>query len=59
MGTLSSACVVLDEPFPYDLRSGALGVELAEIGLQSWAGRNGLICNFSNLLLGLAFTPSL
>ena len=31
--------VVLDDPFPYDLRSGALGVELAELGLQSWAGR--------------------
>ena len=30
--------VVLDEPFPYDLRSGALGVELAELGLRSWAG---------------------
>ena len=24
--------VALDEPFPYDLRSGAKGVELAEVG---------------------------
>jgi len=31
--------VALDEPFPYDLRSGAKGVELAEAGLQSWAER--------------------
>ena len=29
----------LDEPFPYDLRSGAKGVELAEVGLQSWEER--------------------
>ena len=28
--------VALDEPFPYDLRSGAKGVELAELGLKSW-----------------------
>jgi len=27
--------VALGEPFPYDLRSGARGVELAELGLQS------------------------
>ena len=27
--------VVLDEPFPYNLRSGAKGVELAELGLKS------------------------
>ncbi|MBP52067.1 MAG: oxidoreductase [Opitutae bacterium] len=27
--------VALDEPFPYDLRSGARGVELAEAGLNS------------------------
>ena len=31
--------VALDEPFPYDLRSGAKGVELAEIGIQSWEER--------------------
>ena len=31
--------VALDEPFPYDLRSGAQGVELAELGLQSWSER--------------------
>ena len=28
--------VALDEPFHYDLRSGAKGVELAELGLKSW-----------------------
>ena len=31
--------VALDEPFPYDLRSGAKGVELAEVGIQSWQQR--------------------
>ena len=31
--------VSLDEPFPYDLRSGAKGVELAELGIQSWQQR--------------------
>ena len=31
--------VALDEPFPYDLRSGAKGVQLAEAGLQSWKER--------------------
>jgi predicted dehydrogenase len=31
--------VALDETFPYDLRSGAKGVELAEAGLQSWKDR--------------------
>ena len=31
--------VVLDEPFPWDLRAGAKGVQLAELGLQSWAER--------------------
>ena len=31
--------VALNEPFPYDLRSGAQGVELAELGLQSWSER--------------------
>lgn len=29
--------VVLDEPFPYGLIEGAKGVQLAELGLQSWA----------------------
>ena len=31
--------VALDEPFPYDLRSGAKGVELAEVGIESWEER--------------------
>jgi predicted dehydrogenase len=31
--------VVLDEPFPWDLREGAKGVQLAELGLQSWDKR--------------------
>jgi predicted dehydrogenase len=31
--------VVLDEPFPWDLREGAKGVQLAEKGLESWAKR--------------------
>jgi predicted dehydrogenase len=31
--------VALDEPFSYDLRSGAKGVELAEVGIQSWEER--------------------
>jgi len=31
--------VALDEPFPWDLREGAKGVELAEAGLQSWKER--------------------
>ena len=31
--------VVLDEPFPHDLRSGAEGVALAEAGLHSWKER--------------------
>jgi predicted dehydrogenase len=29
--------VVLDEPFPWDLLRGAKGVQLAELGLRSWA----------------------
>ncbi|AOS63416.1 Gfo/Idh/MocA family protein [Actinoalloteichus hymeniacidonis] len=29
--------VVDDEPFPWDLLAGAKGVQLAELGLQSWA----------------------
>ncbi|MAK46283.1 MAG: oxidoreductase [Opitutae bacterium] len=31
--------VALNEPFPYDLRSGAKGVELAELGLNSWKAK--------------------
>lgn len=31
--------VVCDEPFPYDLKAGAKGVQLAELGLKSWAER--------------------
>ncbi len=31
--------VVLDEPFPYDLREGAKGVQLAQAGLDSWQKR--------------------
>lgn len=31
--------VVLDEEFPYTLREGAKGVQLAELGLESWQDR--------------------
>ncbi len=31
--------VVLDTPFQWDLREGAKGVQLAELGIQSWAER--------------------
>jgi predicted dehydrogenase len=31
--------VVADEPFPWDLREGARGVQLAEKGLESWRWR--------------------
>jgi predicted dehydrogenase len=31
--------VVSDEPFPWDLHEGAKGVELAEVGLESWKRR--------------------
>ena len=31
--------VVLDTPFPYDLREGAKGVQLAEAGINSWHKR--------------------
>ena len=31
--------VVRDEPFPWDLRDGARGVQLAEKGLESWSKR--------------------
>ncbi|MFT4637904.1 MAG: putative dehydrogenase [Verrucomicrobiales bacterium] len=31
--------VVIDEPFPYTLLEGAKGVQLAELGIQSWEER--------------------
>jgi predicted dehydrogenase len=31
--------VVKDEPFPWDLRDGARGVQLAELGIESWKKR--------------------
>ncbi|CAF5035503.1 unnamed protein product, partial [Rotaria sp. Silwood1] len=31
--------VVKDEPFPWDLRAGAKGVQLAQKGLESWQKR--------------------
>jgi predicted dehydrogenase len=31
--------VVLDEPFPWDFHAGARGVQLSELGLQSWRER--------------------
>ena len=34
--------VALDEAFPWDLREGAKGVQLAELGLKSWAERRWL-----------------
>jgi predicted dehydrogenase len=34
--------VALDEPFRWTLREGAKGVQLAELGLQSWAERKWL-----------------
>lgn len=34
--------VVCDTPFPWTLREGAKGVQLAELGLQSWAERKWL-----------------
>ncbi len=34
--------VVKNEPFPWSLREGAKGVQLAELGLQSWAERRWL-----------------
>ena len=34
--------VALDEPFPHDLLEGARGVQLAELGLASWAERRWL-----------------
>jgi hypothetical protein len=34
--------VALDSPFRWSLREGAKGVQLAELGLQSWAERRWL-----------------
>lgn len=34
--------VACDTPFPWDLREGAKGVQLAELGLQSWQERRWL-----------------
>jgi predicted dehydrogenase len=34
--------IVKDEPFPWDLREGAKGVQLAELGLQSWSEKKWL-----------------
>jgi predicted dehydrogenase len=34
--------VARDEPFPWDLLEGAKGVQLAELGLRSWAERRWL-----------------
>ncbi len=37
--------LILDEPFPWDLLEGAKGVQLAEIGLDSWDQRKWLEVN--------------
>jgi len=34
--------VVKNEPFPWNLLQGAKGVQLAELGLQSWEERRWL-----------------
>jgi hypothetical protein len=34
--------VALNEPFPWTLREGAKGVQLAELGLKSWKDRKWL-----------------
>ena len=34
--------VIEDAPWKYDLLSGAKGVQLAELGLQSWSERRWL-----------------
>jgi predicted dehydrogenase len=34
--------IVADEPFPWDMRAGAKGVQLAEMGLKSWEERKWL-----------------
>ncbi len=39
--------IVTDEPFPWDLLEGAKGVQLAEVGLESWHQRRWL--NLDNL----------
>jgi predicted dehydrogenase len=31
--------VVKDDPFPWDLMQGAKGVQMAELGIKSWAER--------------------
>jgi hypothetical protein len=31
--------VALDEPFPWDFRAGARGVQLSELGRRSWHER--------------------
>ena len=38
----AAAHVVCDEPFPWSLREGAKGVQLAELGLRSWRERRWL-----------------
>ena len=38
----SSGHVALDTPFRWTLREGAKGVQLAELGLKSWAERRWL-----------------
>ncbi len=35
--------VVTGSPFPYDLREGAKGVQLAELGLKSWVERRSIV----------------
>jgi hypothetical protein len=37
--------VVLNEPFKWDLKEGAKGVELAEMGLRSWRERAWMTVN--------------
>ncbi len=37
--------VVKDEPFPWDLREGAKGVQLAEKGIESWEKRQWVTIN--------------
>ena len=31
--------IVSDDPFPWDLKEGARGVQLAEMAQESWSGR--------------------
>ena len=45
--------VAVDTPFPWSLREGAKGVQLAEAGLQSWrsaAGSHWQTCRAESLL---------